>query len=112
MSRAVASSENGISAAERDRRGASPPGPRPGAAAPRRLAERGVAGTTFDRIAPEAGVSRGSIAWYFGTKERLLAEVMRADSDRRLARMREKLEPVASTRELIAAFGELLDEFI
>jgi AcrR family transcriptional regulator len=52
--------------------------------------ERGVAGTTFDRIFPRAGVSRGSIAWYFGTKERLLAEVLRADSDRRLARMRRK----------------------
>src|SRR5919206_2537051 len=112
MSRAVVSSENGISAAERDRRVASPAGQRLVAAARRSIAERGVAGTTFDRIAPEAGVSRGSIAWYFGTKERLLAEVMRADSDRRLARMRERVEPARSCEELIAAFGELLDEFL
>ncbi|HLM08902.1 MAG TPA: helix-turn-helix domain-containing protein, partial [Thermoleophilaceae bacterium] len=68
-------SKNGVPAAERDRRIASPAGQRLVAAARESIRERGVAGTTFDRIAPEAGVSRGSIAWYFGTKERLLAEV-------------------------------------
>ena len=104
--------ENGISATERERRIASPAGQRLIAAARQSIRERGIAGTTFDRIAPEADVSRGSIAWYFGTKERLLAEVMRSDSDRRLARMREKLEPVTSSEEMIAAFGELLAEFL
>jgi AcrR family transcriptional regulator len=103
---------NGISASERRRRIASPAGQRLIAAARQSLRERGVAGTTFDRIAPEAGVSRGSIAWYFGTKERLLAEVMRADSDRRLDRMRERLEPAGTSEELIAAFGDLLGEFL
>jgi len=104
--------ENGLSAAERERRVASPAGQRLVAAARESVRRRGVAGTTFDRIAPEADVSRGSIAWYFGTKDRLLAEVMRADSDRRLARMREKLPPARSSEELIAAFGELLDDFL
>src|SRR5215210_4020517 len=105
-------SKNGVPAAERDRRIASPAGQRLVAAARQSVRTRGVAGTTFDRIAPEAGVSRGSIAWYYGTKERLLADVMRSDSDRRLARMHERLEPVASSEEMIAAFGDLLAEFI
>jgi AcrR family transcriptional regulator len=105
-------SENGIPAAERDRRIASPAGQRLVAAARESIRERGVAGTTFDRIGPEARVSRGSIAWYFGTKERLLAEVLRSDSDRRLVRMRERLEPVASSEEMIVAFGDLLGEFL
>ena len=39
------------------------------------VARRGVAGSTFDHVAREAGVSRGLLHYYFGTKERLLAEV-------------------------------------
>ena len=104
--------ENGISAEERERRIASPAGQRLIAAARESVRERGVAGTTFDRIAPRAGVSRGSMAWYFGTKERLLAEVLRADSDRRLARMRRKLEDARSGDDLIAASAALLHEFL
>src|SRR5215211_4546364 len=105
-------SKNGVPATERDRRIASPAGQRLVAAARESIRERGVSGTTFDRIAPEAGVSRGSIAWYFGTKERLLAEVLRSDSDRRLERMRDRLEPAASSEEMIFAFGDVLGEFL
>lgn len=76
------------------------------------VARRGIAGSTFDRIAPEAGVSRGSIAWYFGTKERLLAEVMRADAEARLARLHEHLGRADSVDEMIAALVRLLDEFL
>ena len=39
------------------------------------VARRGVAGSTFDHVAREAGVSRGLLHYYFGTKERLLAEL-------------------------------------
>ena len=42
---------------------------------------RGAAASTFDHVAREAGVSRGLLHYYFGTKERLLAEVVRRDCD-------------------------------
>ena len=37
------------------------------------VAARGIAGSTFDHVAREAGVSRGLLHYYFGTKERLLS---------------------------------------
>jgi AcrR family transcriptional regulator len=45
---------------------------------------RGTTGSTFDHVAREAGVSRGLLHYYFGTKERLLAEVVRHDCDVRM----------------------------
>ena len=42
---------------------------------------RGAAGSTFDLVAREAGVSRGLLHYYFGSKERLLVEVVRRDCD-------------------------------
>ena len=44
------------------------------------VAKRGAAGSTFDHVAREAGVSRGLLHYYFGTKEQLLVEVVRRDS--------------------------------
>ena len=41
------------------------------AAARRVFARRGVAGTTFEHIAEEAGVSRGAIYWHFANKTAL-----------------------------------------
>ena len=38
-------------------------------------------GSTFDHVAREAGVSRGLLHYYFGTKERLLVEVVRRECD-------------------------------
>jgi AcrR family transcriptional regulator len=43
------------------------------------VALRGAAGSTFDHVAREAGVSRGLLHYYFGTKERLLVEVVRRE---------------------------------
>jgi AcrR family transcriptional regulator len=43
------------------------------------VASRGFAGSTFDHVAREAGVSRGLLHYYFGTKERLLVEVVRRE---------------------------------
>jgi AcrR family transcriptional regulator len=44
------------------------------------VAVRGIAGSTFDHVAREAGVSRGLLHYYFQTKERLLVEVVRRES--------------------------------
>ena len=59
------------------------------------VAKRGSAGSTFDHVAREAGVSRGLLHYYFGTKERLLAEVVRRDTALRMA----DLDTEASTLE-------------
>src|SRR3954449_5010777 len=48
------------------------------------VSSRGAAGATFDHVAREAGVSRGLLHYYFGTKERLLVEVCRRDCDIRM----------------------------
>ena len=104
--------EDEISGDERRRRIASVAGQRLVGAMRQSVARRGISGSTFDRIAPEAGVSRGSIAWYVGTKERLLAEVMRADAEERLARLHEHLDRADSVDEMVAALVRLLDEFL
>src|SRR5688572_14549631 len=48
------------------------------------VAEVGIAGSTFERVAAKAGVSRGLLHYYFGTKERLLVEVIRRDTEFRV----------------------------
>src|SRR4029453_12063047 len=55
------------------------------------VAKRGAAGSTFEQVAAEAGVSRGLLPYYFGTKERLLVEVVRRDTELRVARLDEAL---------------------
>src|SRR5215213_6718979 len=45
---------------------------------------RGAAASTFDQVAQEAGVSRGLLHYYFGSKERLLVAVVRHDAELRL----------------------------
>jgi AcrR family transcriptional regulator len=57
----------------------------------RSVAERGAAGSTFEHVAGEAGVSRGLLHYYFGTKERLLVEVVRRDSQIRIEMLDEPL---------------------
>jgi len=43
------------------------------------VARLGTAGSTFDHVARQAGVSRGLLHYYFGTKEQLLVEAVRRD---------------------------------
>jgi AcrR family transcriptional regulator len=77
------------------------------------VAERGIAGSTFEHVAGEAGVSRGLLHYYFGTKERLLVEVVRRDTDIRLARLDEPLTGAKSVDDvldaLVASLQETLD---
>jgi AcrR family transcriptional regulator len=47
------------------------------------VATRGIAGSTFDHVAREAGVSRGLLHYHFQTKERLLLEVVRLECEAR-----------------------------
>jgi len=76
------------------------------------VALRGVAGSTFDHVARDAGVSRGLLHYYFGTKERLLAEVVRRDTELRLARVDERLAGAASAEEVLERLESTMDAMV
>jgi len=76
------------------------------------VARRGAAGSTFEHVAREAGVSRGLLHYYFGTKERLLVEVVRRDSELRIERLDERLAPAKSVDDVIEALVSSLTEVI
>ncbi len=65
------------------------------------VAERGAAGSTFEHVAREAGVSRGLLHYYFGTKERLLVEVVRRDSELRIELLDEPLAKAKSVDDVL-----------
>ena len=65
------------------------------------VAERGAAGSTFEHVAREAGVSRGLLHYYFGTKERLLVEVVRRDSEIRIEKLDEPLAKAKSVDDVL-----------
>jgi AcrR family transcriptional regulator len=73
---------------------------------------RGATGSTFDHVAREAGVSRGLLHYYFGTKERLLVEVVRRDCDLRMERLTETITGVESADALLGALVQSLNETI
>jgi AcrR family transcriptional regulator len=76
------------------------------------VGKRGAAASTFDHVAREAGVSRGLLHYYFGSKERLLVEVVRHDLDVRTRNMDERLERAGSVEEILDALVVGLNEFI
>ena len=76
------------------------------------VGKRGAAGSTFDHVAREAGVSRGLLHYYFGSKEQLLVEVVRHDCEVRNRNMDERLERAGSVDEILDALVVGLNEFI
>jgi len=76
------------------------------------VAERGAAGSTFDVVAREAGVSRGLLHYYFGSKERLMVEVVRRDCDARVASLEELMATAGSPDDVVAALVQTLEAFI
>jgi AcrR family transcriptional regulator len=76
------------------------------------VARRGISGSTFEHVAREAGVSRGLLHYYFGTKEALLVEVVRRDTEHRIARLDEPLGQAASADELLAILVADLEDSI
>jgi AcrR family transcriptional regulator len=77
------------------------------------VAKRGAAGSTFEHVAREAGVSRGLLHYYFGTKERLLVEVVRRDAEIRVARLDEPLGEARTVDDvldvLLASLTDLIE---
>jgi AcrR family transcriptional regulator len=76
------------------------------------VAQRGVAGSTFDHVAREAGVSRGLLHYYFGTKERLLAEVVRRDTELRMVQLDHQLARAESAADFIALLRDTLETMV
>src|SRR5688500_12888877 len=76
------------------------------------VGQRGAAGSTFDHVAREAGVSRGLLHYYFGTKERLLVEVCRRDCDIRMQLLDEAFAQSADADEVIAALVHTLEDLV
>ena len=76
------------------------------------VAKRGAAGSTFEQVAREAGVSRGLLHYYFGTKERLLVEVVRRDAEIRVARLDEALAGAQTVDDVLEALVSSLTDLI
>jgi AcrR family transcriptional regulator len=76
------------------------------------VGSRGAAASTFDHVAREAGVSRGLLHYYFGSKEQLLVAVCRHDCEARIAMMEERLAEAGSVDAVIAALRHGLEKFV
>ena len=76
------------------------------------VAARGIAGSTFDHVAREAGVSRGLLHYYFGTKERLLVEVVRRECELREQQLEDAIAGARSASEVLEALVRSLQEIL
>jgi AcrR family transcriptional regulator len=76
------------------------------------VARRGAAGSTFEHGAREAGVSRGLLHYYFGTKERLLVEVVRRDTELRIARLDQMLSEAETADDVLDVLVSSLTDMI
>ena len=78
----------------------------------RSVAQRGTAASTFDHVSREAGVSRGLLHYYFGTKEQLLAEAVRRDCELRLELLERQLSTARSADDFIDLMAQNLQETV
>ncbi len=76
------------------------------------IALRGTAGSTFDHVAREAGVSRGLLHYYFGTKEQLLVEVVRRDAEVRIDLLERQLAQAQTADDFVHVLLVALREVI
>src|ERR1700704_1547061 len=76
------------------------------------VAQRGAAGSTFDHVAREAGVSRGLLHYYFGSKERLLVEVVRRDSELRIVELERGLAGADSVDAIVEVLVRQLRDYV
>ena len=78
----------------------------------RSVAQRGSAASTFDHVAREAGVSRGLLHYYFGTKEQLLVEVVRRDCELRIGLLDEQLAAARTVDEFFDRLVHSLEDLV
>src|ERR1700731_1955775 len=78
----------------------------------RSVAQRGTAGSTFDHVSREAGVSRGLLHYYFGTKEQLLVEAVRRDCELRLEMLERQLSRAQSADDFVELMAQNLQKTV
>jgi len=78
----------------------------------RSVAQRGTAGSTFDHVAREAGVSRGLLHYYFGTKEQLLVEAVRRECEVRMDLLERQLSDAKTADDFIDLMARNLQETV
>jgi AcrR family transcriptional regulator len=78
----------------------------------RSVARRGTVGSTFDHVSREAGVSRGLLHYYFGTKEQLLVEAVRRDCELRMERLERQLSTAQTADDYIDLMAQNLQETV
>ena len=78
----------------------------------RSVASRGTAGATFDCVSREAGVSRGLLHYYFGTKEQLLVEAVRRDCELRMELLEHQLATAQTAEDYIDLMAQNLQETV
>jgi AcrR family transcriptional regulator len=78
----------------------------------RSVARRGTAGSTFDHVSREAGVSRGLLHYYFGTKEQLLVEAVRRDCELRMQLLERRLSAATTADDFIDLMAENLKDTV
>jgi AcrR family transcriptional regulator len=76
------------------------------------VAARGIAGSTFDHVAGAAGVSRGLLHYYFGTKEQLLVEVVRRECEIRTERLEEAIEAAGDAEDVLDALVRSFEDWL
>jgi AcrR family transcriptional regulator len=76
------------------------------------VAQRGTAGSTFDHVSREAGVSRGLLHYYGGTKEQLLVEAVRRDCELRLERLERQLSTATTADDFIGLMAQNLQDTV
>ncbi len=76
------------------------------------VARRGAAGSTFDHVSREAGVSRGLLHYYFGTKEQLLVEAARRDCELRIEALERRLAGARTADDYVALMAQNLQEAV
>jgi AcrR family transcriptional regulator len=78
----------------------------------RSVARRGTAGSTFDHVSREAGVSRGLLHYYFRTKEQLLVEAVRRDCELRMERLERQLSTAKTANDFIGLMAQNLQDTV
>lgn len=76
------------------------------------IAQRGIAAANVREVAAACRVSAATPLWYFGSKGRLLIEVLRVEHAERLALLRARVAGAGSREELIDGLHRVLLSFL
>lgn len=76
------------------------------------IAKQGISAVRQRDIAKACGLSETATLYYFGTKARMLIEILRADHNHRLDALRQRLEPCSTREQLVDAAQATLEAFL